>query len=144
MNGGHTYAAIREANENVDGTESLGQAFVRLHILQGIKTEKVSEIAEGLNRSKQVDDPSLANLRGLFDDIMRVMKDHPGANEIAYKQGDNGEIYISEVLAYLQFFNGERFTEDRHPHQLYRKPSDGLKFFEQDSKRKDKGEGCCE
>ena len=140
VNGGHTYAAIREANETADGTESLGKAFVRLHILQGIQTEKVSEIAEGLNRSKQVDDPSLANLRGLFDDIMRVMKGYPGANEIAYKQGDSGEIYIAEVLAYLQFFNGERFTEDRHPHQLYRKQSDGLKFFEQDAKRKEKGE----
>ena len=140
VNGGHTYAAIREAINTAAATELLDEAFVRLHILQGIQTEKVSEIAEGLNRSKQVDDPSLANLKGLFTDIARVMKGQPGAHAIAYNQGDSGEVYISEVLVYLQFFNGERFNESRHPHQLYRRQSDGLKFFEHDAKLKDRGE----
>ena len=61
VNGGHTYAAIRDAIENADEMDmrNLSQAFVRLHILQGIEESKVAEIAEGLNRSKQVDDPSL-------------------------------------------------------------------------------------
>ena len=31
------------------------------------------EIAEGLNRSMQVNDPSLENLQGSFDNIKKVM-----------------------------------------------------------------------
>ncbi|MBV8119772.1 MAG: AIPR family protein [Alphaproteobacteria bacterium] len=63
-NGGHTYAAIRDTIENADEVTraSLERAHVRLHLLQGVDDSKVAEIAEGLNRSKQVDDPSLANL----------------------------------------------------------------------------------
>lgn len=69
MNGGHTYAAIRDAIENAEDAdlENLARAYVRLHILQGIEDSKVAEIAEGLNRSKQVDDPSLAKLQGFLN-----------------------------------------------------------------------------
>jgi hypothetical protein len=67
VNGGHTYAAIRDAIETADeiARKSLSRAYVRLHILQGLAEEKVAEIAEGLNRTK-VDDPSLADLQGHF------------------------------------------------------------------------------
>ena len=141
VNGGHTYAAIRDALEDPDEHEqnSLQQAFVRLHILQGIDTEKVPEIAEGLNRSKQVDDPSLANLRGFFQEIEDVMKGKPGADAIAYFQGDEGEIYVPDVLVYLQLFNGERFTEDKHPHGLYRRLKDAQKFFDLDLNHRAEG-----
>lgn len=104
-----------------------------------IDTEKVPEIAEGLNRSKQVDDPSLANLRGFFQEIEDVMKGKPGADAIAYFQGDEGEIYIPDVRVYLQLFNGERFTEDKHPHGLYRRPKDAQKFFDLDLKHRAEG-----
>ena len=50
VNGGHTYAAIRQAIDDAEeGISNLGDAFVRLHILQGIDEAKVPEIAEGLN-----------------------------------------------------------------------------------------------
>ena len=103
VNGGHTYAAIREAIEHSEEVEqeSVEQAFVRLHVMQGIDAEKVPEIAEGLNRSKQVDDPSLRNLQGLFQRVKDIMKGHPGDDAIAYKQGDDGDVYISEVLVNL-------------------------------------------
>ena len=92
VNGGHTFAAIRDTSENADEIElqSLARAYVRLHILQGIEDSKVAEIAEGLNRSKQVDDPSLANLQGHFDQIREVMEGKPGADAIAYHQGSTG------------------------------------------------------
>ena len=141
VNGGHTYAAIRDAIEKADKVDkdALSRAFVRLHILQGIDREKVADIAEGLNRSKQVDDPSLANLRGFFDEIKSAMRGQIGEKAIAYNQGDEGELYIPQLLVYLQFFNGERYNEDKHPHTLYRKPSEALKFFESDlAKREQK------
>lgn len=142
VNGGHTYAAIRDAMESADDDEieTIKRAFVRLHILQGIDTEQVSEIAEGLNRSKQVDDPSLANLQGFFSEIRKVMKGKLGEKAIAYHQGDEGEVYIPEVLVYMQLFNCERFSDDKHPFQLYRKPSSGLKYYEQDLARRERRE----
>lgn len=142
VNGGHTYAAIREAIDSADEHESaaLERAFVRLHILQGIDSEMVPQIAEGLNRSKQVDDPSIANLRGWFDGIREVMKGKPGAESIAYSQGEEGEVYIRDVLVYLQLFNCERYSDDKHPHGLYKRPATGLRELQQDLDRRDRGE----
>ena len=74
VNGGHNYAAIRQCLEDEDGLSDLSKAYVRLNIYQGIPEDKVPEMAEGLNRSKQVDDASLMNLEGLFGSI----KQHHG------------------------------------------------------------------
>jgi hypothetical protein len=52
-----------------------------------------------LNRSEQVDDPSLDSLRRHFDEIRRVLDGRPGADQIAQHQGDGGDIYVTEVLA---------------------------------------------
>jgi hypothetical protein len=121
VNGGHTYSAIIDAIENADEmeTKALERAFVRVHLLQGIDDSKVAEIAEGLNRSKQVDDPSLANLKDHFKKIQQVMAGKPGEQAIAYHQGDEGDFYISEILVFLEMFNRERFEGKKHPHNLY-------------------------
>jgi hypothetical protein len=134
VNGGHTYAAIRDALENADEIElaNMSRAYVRLHILQGIDGSRVAEIAEGLNRSKQVDDPSLANLQGHFDRIRQAMKGKPGEKAIAYHQGDEGEVYVTEVLVFLEMFNRERFDRKKHPHYLYSRAKSALEFFQKD------------
>jgi AIPR protein len=134
VNGGHTYAAIRDAIETADEMEmqNLSRAYVRLHILQGIEDSKVAEIAEGLNRSKQVDDPSLANLQGHFDNIRKAMAGRHGEQAIAYHQGSDGEIYIVEVLVFLEMFNRERFDRKKHPHNLYSRTKSALEFYQKD------------
>lgn len=134
INGGHTYAAIRESVETATPEElkDLENAYVRLHIMQGIDPDFVPEIAEGLNRSKQVDDPSLINLQGEFDIIRKSLRGIPGENAIAYHQGDEGEVYISEILVILALFNRERFSEKKHPYNLYHKQALGLKYFSED------------
>ena len=138
VNGGHTFAAIRDAIEHADEMElkTISRAYVRLHILQGIEGQKVAEIAEGLNRSKQVDDPSLANLQGHFDTIRKVMAGNPGENEIAYHQGGDGDIYIAEILVFLEMFNRERFDRKKHPHYLYNRTKSALEFYQKDLESK--------
>ncbi len=134
-NGGHTYAAIRQCVESEnDALADLHEAYVRLHAYQGIPLEKVAEMAEGLNRSKQVDDPSLMNLRGLFDNIKRVMQGRPGADQIFYNQGGVGDYYAPEVLLYLELFNRERFNDTKHPNGLYRQQKRMLEMFSEDVK----------
>ncbi len=131
-NGGHTYAAIREYAETAADTKSLDEAFVRLHIFEGVDPEKVPVMAEGLNRSKQVDDPSLQNLRGLYDSIREAMKGKPGFDEIAYHQGDDGLYYVTEIVRALMFFNCDRFDDRRHPNNLYRQQKKMVAMFEED------------
>jgi hypothetical protein len=134
VNGGHTFAAIREAVETADGDQmaALQQAFVRLHLLQGVPHDMVAEIAEGLNRSKQVQDPSLENLRGHFDEIKKVMTGHIGHDAIAYHEGAEGDVYIAEILALIEMFNFERYAKDEHPYGLYAHQSRAVKEFAED------------
>lgn len=134
-NGGHTYAAIRDFAERWKGQDEeqkLSEAFVRLHIFQGISADSHIDMAEGLNCSKQVDDPSLAQLAGKFKGIEKVMENQKGADQIAYHQGDDGDCYITEILRALMFFNGKRFNNRRHPHRLYRASRDMGRQFEAD------------
>jgi len=134
VNGGHTFAAIRDAIENAEEEEleNLDRAYVRLHVLRDIEKDKVPEIAEGLNRSKQVDDPSLENLRGHFEKIRRVMEGQPGAKQIAYHMGGDGSVYITEVLVFLEMFNCERYDARTHPHNMFSRTKTALGFFELD------------
>jgi len=87
-NGGHSYSAIREFSESASDPSTLDDAWIRLHVFEGIDADKVAAMAEGLNSSKQVDDPSLLNLRGHFKDIENHLSGKYGSKEIAYHQGD--------------------------------------------------------
>lgn len=144
-NGGHTYAAIRAyaeaakmSNPNDDEEANLRGTFVRVQIYEGIESEKVVEIAEGLNRSRQVDDASLDDLKKNFDIIQTAMSGRPGADEIGYHMGDiNGKdepcaYYITDIVRYLMFFNCERFDGDKHPYSLYRYQKKTMDFFRED------------
>ncbi len=134
VNGGHTFAAICEALSDEDATsdelDQVSKAYVRLHLMEGVPQDKVSDIAEGLNKSKPVDNPSLMNLQGLFDDIKHVMKDHHGENVISYHQGDSGSIYVTDILTYMEMFNAQDFKRSKHPFTLYRNKASTLKLFE--------------
>lgn len=134
INGGHTFAAIREAIETFEGAEltGLANAYVKLNLIQGLPRNLVADVAEGLNRSKQVDDLSLLNLQGEFDTIRTALKGTKGAEVIAYHQGDQGSVYVSELLVYMEMFNQARFDDVRHPNILYNKHSLGFKYFQQD------------
>jgi hypothetical protein len=137
INGGHTYTAIREAVERAEDQDllALERAYVRLNIYQGIEPESVPEMAEGLNRSKQVDDPSLAHLQGEFDLVRKSMSGKMGEHDIAYNQGGRGDVYISEILVYLSMFNTERYDSKHHPNSLYNRQALGLKHFKTDMEK---------
>jgi AIPR protein len=134
-NGGHTYAAIREHAERAESPATLEEVWVRLHLFEGIDPEKVAAMAEGLNRSRQVDDPSLMNLEGRFEDIRKALDGKSGHKEIAYKQGDPGNYYITEIIRAIMFFNCERFDSRKHPHTLYRQQKQMLESFKDDVQR---------
>jgi len=134
-NGGHTYAAIREYAERAENPSTLDEVWVRLQLFEGIDSDKVPAMAEGLNRSRQVDDPSLMNLDGQFYEIRKALEGKAGHKEIAYKQGDPGSYYITEIIRAIMFFNCERFGSRKHPSTLYRQQKQMLETFKEDANK---------
>ena len=134
VNGGHTFATILDAANRASEEQmaNMGRANVRLHVMRGLDPEAVVEIAQGLNRSKQVKDTSLRNLDNQFDAIKDAMKGRKGENQIAYFEGDDGDVDIAEVLAYLEMFNLDRYPLGQHPHNLYGRRYNAMKQFDED------------
>jgi hypothetical protein len=134
VNGGHTFATIRDAVKRgtPEQLKNVRRAFVRVHVMRGLNPEVVVEIAQGLNRSKQVKDASLRNLDNQFEVLKAAMKGKPGADQIAYYEGDDGDIDIAEVLGYLEMFNLDRYPVGEHPHNLYGRRYNAMKQFDED------------
>lgn len=134
VNGGHTFFAIREV---IDGGEypDPWDAYVRLHILamENVDSDLIADIAEGLNRSLQVDNTSIENLQGSFNEIKRSLEGKQGSDQIAYKMGDSGEVDIEQVLTYMDLLNLEDFPDRKtHPHTIFGKPKAVLDTFIKD------------
>lgn len=141
LDGGHTYAVIREAFESLvdseKGNTNLNNAYIKLEIIEGITSkEETTEIVGARNTSMQVKDQSLANLLQHFDTIKKVLKNEPYANRIAYKEtelNDDGgckDIDIKEILSYLICFDQESFGDNNHPIIAYSGKTAVLKHVE--------------
>lgn len=139
VNGGHTFQAIRQVAEDPEKPENW-EPYVRLHIFEmgGADASIISEMAEGLNRSLQVDNPSLENLRGTFDDIRKSLEGKRGADQIAYRQGDSGDVDIQQVIMYMSLLNIKKFPDRKtHPHTIFSQPKVVLDTFIEDTKSND-------
>lgn len=129
VNGGHTFAAIQEAAAHPD-RPTPWDASVRLHIYENISSKHIADIAEGLNRSLQVDDASLENLQGTFDAIKKALAGKPGAESIAYRQGDSQDVDIQFVLTIMAMLNLSHFPDRKtHPNKLFGQPKAVLQQF---------------
>jgi hypothetical protein len=136
VNGGHTFHAIRQVADDPECPQPW-EAYVRLHIMEGIDEDLITDLAEGLNRSMQVDNPSLENLRGRFDKIKAHLEGSPGAEQIAYRQGDAGDVDILQVLTFMAMFDLEAFPDRKmHPNKLFGHPKAVLEHFIQDTEEK--------
>jgi hypothetical protein len=137
VNGGHTFRAIREVALDSECPDPW-DAYVRLHILESGHAEPalIADMAEGLNRSLQVDNPSLENLRGTFDKIKAQLEGKLGAEQISYRQGDSGEIDVQQVITYLGILNLDKFPDRKsHPNSLFGQPKMVLEMFIEDSQK---------
>jgi hypothetical protein len=134
-NGGHTFTAIRQVEED-DDVEKPIEAYVRVFFIQGVEKDDIADMAEGLNRSLQVDDKSLENLKSTFDEIKKVLDGKPGADQIAYRQGDAGEVDIMFVLTIMAMLDLNKFRDRKsYPNTLFGQPKALLQTFV-DAKKK--------
>lgn len=134
VNGGHTFLAIRQVAEDPERPEKW-EPYVRLHIFQmgSADSSVITEMAEGLNRSLQVENPSLENLRGSFNEIKKSLDGKLGHEQIAYHQGDSGDIEIQQVLMYMSLLNVKKFPDRKtYPNIIFSQPTAVLDNFVED------------
>jgi len=138
VNGGHTLYTLLDYCEGLDSEEPI-DAYVRMHVLDSIDSSYASALAQGLNRSFQVNDASLVNLEGGFDKIRKVMNGKKGSDEIAYYQGDEGDVDILEVLTMMMLFDVDSFPgSKKHPNVYFGQTKKVLADFDADSPTFDK------
>lgn len=130
--GAHTYKLIlenqdkiRELNADADDDDRIEQ-FVEVRVLTGPRLPLlVSDIAGGLNTGVQVQPASLANLEHHFDWIKEAIGNAPYKDQIAYKQFEEGEYTVTDVLCFTDLFNIVDFPleADKFPTRAYDSPN---------------------
>ncbi|MDD5459209.1 MAG: AIPR family protein [Phycisphaerae bacterium] len=131
VDGGHTYEIIKQNQEECPETQ-----FVKIEILTGISMNLLEPIAQGLNTAIQVQEMSLSNLGHKFDWIKEALIDEPYANQIAYRENEEGAFDARDIVAFMTLFNIgiDDFKEKtlggtRHPKEAYTNKANCLKSY---------------
>lgn len=105
VDGGHTYKTILQNRDQLDP----GQQYVKLEILTGIEGIFQS-LAAARNTSVQVQDKSIAELEDRFDIIKNALANENYISRVFFKENDNGDIDVADLLALLNMFNIARYS----------------------------------
>ncbi|WP_028794507.1 AIPR family protein [Thalassobaculum salexigens] len=131
VDGAHTYQLILQ--EQDEGSIPPEQ-HVEVYIRTGIEPFMVSEIAQGLNTGMQVKPKSIYDISGVFDWIKSEIERSPYADIIGFKESDNKEFGVEDIIAVLEALNVLDFPNDQpiHPTSSYEKVSAPLQKFGND------------
>ena len=131
VDGAHTAKIIEECqSEGIIPAEQ----HVEVYIRTGLATKFVSEIAKGLNTGIQVKSQSIYAISGVFDWLQEEVANKPFANLISWRESDDGEYDVRDLIGVLEMFNIFDFpnNENRHPVAAYEKQSIPLEKFAAD------------
>lgn len=106
VDGGHTLRVILENRDNVEA----GKQYVKLEILTGVEGI-FEDLAAARNTSTQVQDKSIANLRGYFELIKDVIATEEFNDRVYFMENDEGNIDVGDILAILNLFNIDEYNE---------------------------------
>lgn len=104
VDGGHTYKIIQENKNRIEN----GTQFVKIEILTGIE-DIFQRLAAARNTSVQVQDKSIAELEDRFNIIKDVIASESFANRVYFKENDEGDIDVADILAILNLFNIDKY-----------------------------------
>jgi len=141
VDGGHTYEIImrsKQANTCPDNQ------YLKMEVLTGIPkgSDMRVDITAGLNTAVQVQESSLANLQGSFDWIKDLLKDAPYAGEIAYRENEDKEVEIREIISLMTLFNLKYYPDGtKHPKEAYISKAKCLEMFKSDPESYKKAAG---
>ena len=131
VDGAHTAKLIEEAQvEDAIPPEQ----HVEVYIRTGIDNSLVSDIAKGLNTGMQVKPQSIYNIDGVFDWLKAEIKGQPYESLVAWKESDDNEYDVRELICVLEAFNIFDFpnSSNQHPIAAYEKQSIPLDKFAHD------------
>ncbi len=125
VDGGHTYRILLE-----NMLDAPDDQYVKIEILTGIEDDMLVDIARGLNTAVQVTRMSLANLDEKFEWIKKILKGEIYEKEISYKENEEGEFTIREIIGLLTLFNIDLFPDGKeHPKVAYISKEECLKRY---------------
>jgi hypothetical protein len=134
-NGGHTTQIIYDCQESDSIAE--GQ-HVEVKIITGLdggdNHSLRVDIARGQNTGISVQPKSIFELDGAFESIKEIVKDQDWANDIGFKESDNKDIDIRDLISVIELMNVIDFPvrDTKHPIAAYEKWSTPLKKFGDD------------
>lgn len=104
IDGGHTYKIILSQQEQLD----YGKQFVKVEVLTGVE-DFFQDLAAARNTSQQVQDKSIAELEERFSIIKEAIKNEKYAKDIYYKENENGDIDVTDIVSILNLFNIDKY-----------------------------------
>lgn len=129
LDGGHTYTAIMECRDEIKDMDK----YVRIEVITNV--QNITRLSDARNKSVQVSDIALFNLENQFDPIREAIKNESYADKIAYKDNEDKEINISELLRIIFAFDIDRFPDDTNaPIQAYSGKAQVFKQFKESCK----------
>lgn len=145
LDGGHTYAVIKknlapyleppkEGEEPKEKPEFF-EAYVRVEVIVGVKSDLLVDIARSRNTSAQVKDESLANLEGSFEWLKEILFKQRFGEQIAYKENEDDAqfpIDVREIVALLTLFHPKFEDAENPPIMGYTSKGRCLELFRED------------
>ena len=136
LDGSHTYRLLDKNRDQVPNNQ-----FVRIEARVGNVGDLLSDMAEGLNTTVQVQSQSMADYKKEFDWIKDVLKSEPYAEKIAWVESEDKEIPVNQLIRLMMALNPIKFPgTSSHPVIAYSGKSTCLEEYRAEYEENLKGE----
>jgi hypothetical protein len=137
--GGHTYKVIQRISNSIttlQEDEDWQEPFVRVHLLSGEgSSDAVEDIVEALNTSSQVQQYTLDEFQGKFDELKDALANAGFDTKlIAFRENEELEWHIIEIIQRMACFLKDRWT-GTHPASMYKSKTKALDLYTNDATR---------
>lgn len=107
LDGGHTYRAIIENRKYIMDDQ---KKYVRIEVIKNV--QNITRLSDARNTSVQVSDIALFNLDNKFDNIKEAISKEPYADRIAYKDNEDKDLHVYELLRLMFALDKEKYPDD--------------------------------
>lgn len=132
VDGGHTYKLVCSLLNDERLRE---EQHVEINVRTGVEPAMYHEVSRGLNTGIQVAQHSLDNLAQHYDWLKLELDDQPYLDQIAWREGDEGEYDVRDLICVMEAMNVFDFPNDsgQHPVHAYEKWSGPTTKFSRDA-----------
>lgn len=134
LDGGHTLAVILDQRDT-DGVETQSGACCRVEILTGVPEDRIADLVDARNTSRQVQSKSLLNLGRRFDDLKSILKKAEVNGKsfeaiVSWRENEDAEFDVRELIALLTAVDKVHYDDKKHPIVTYTGKEACLRHFE--------------